>query len=78
MSHEIQFKYFSNLFNIKNIDSLSEPFKSFVCEVPNLRFHNNNQAGEFLSDVADWLSGNMYYRFFIPLNCMFENEIDRN
>jgi hypothetical protein len=24
------------------------------------------------------LSGNMYYRFFIPLNCMFENEIDRN
>jgi hypothetical protein len=78
MSHEIQFKYFSDLFYIKNIDNLNEPFKSFTCEVPNLKFINNAQAGEFLSDVADWLSGSMYFRFFNPLYYMLETEIDKN
>lgn len=74
MSHEIQEKYFHELFFTGDWEKLTAPFQSFTTEVPGLRFQNNAQAAEFLSDVADWTtnSENAYYRFFNPLYYMSE------
>ncbi len=70
MSHEIQNKYFAKLFLVKDED-LTKPFVSFRSEIPGLRFRNNAQAAEFLSDVASWsLNGGSYFRFFNPLGYM--------
>lgn len=76
MSHEIQFKYFPSLFAGDNWDKLDKHLKNFETVIPNLRFQSNSQIGEFLSDVADWSTGNQhgaYYRFFNPLNYMSEH-----
>lgn len=78
ISHEIQNKYFNKLFNLKNLENLDEPFNSFICEIPDLIFHSNIQAGEFLSDVADWLNWGMYYRFFEPLFNILEIDMSIN
>ncbi|MGV8161951.1 MAG: hypothetical protein ACP5N2_01290 [Candidatus Nanoarchaeia archaeon] len=70
LSHEIQAKYFKDLFIGEKWDTLSEPFASFKTEVPGLRFYNNAQAGEFLSDVATWVECKdvgVCDRFFNPL-----------
>ena len=73
MTHEIQNKYFGKLFRGDILNRLEEPFKSFVSEVPDLRFINNIQAAEFLSDVAEWSSESKPSRFFGPLYSMSEN-----
>lgn len=73
MSHDIQCRYFPTLFDIYDEERLDEPFKSFRTEIPGLRFKNNAQAAEFLSDVADWSAGGktgVYFRFFNPLYYM--------
>lgn len=75
LSYEIQAKYFKTLFSENNLEILSEPFISFMIEIPNLQFQNNAQVAEFLSDVADWNTGGKYgvtYRFFNPLFYMSE------
>ena len=48
--------------------------KSFTSEIPDLRFHNNAQAEEFISDVASWNSGGIYFRFFNPLFYMHADQ----
>lgn len=73
MSHEIQHKYFPTLFGLDDSSRIDEPFRSFVSEVPGLVFHHNAQAAEFLSDVASWLAGSKYFRFFNPLYYMSEH-----
>ncbi|MEN9338497.1 MAG: hypothetical protein RI945_222 [Candidatus Parcubacteria bacterium] len=77
MSHEIQYKYFSSLFGKDDFERLDEPFKSFKTTIPNLKFRSNFQAAEFLSDVADWSTGNQhgaYFRFFNPLYYMSDRD----
>lgn len=76
ITHEIESAYFPLLFNEKENDRLTEPFKSFTTEVSGLKFKDNAQAGEFLSDVSHWIVGgraNSYYRFFNPLYYMNPN-----
>jgi hypothetical protein len=72
MSHEIQHKFFHELFSKGDWKRLDEPFSSFVSEIPELKFRNNAQAAEFLSDVADWSSGGKYFCFFNSLGYMSE------
>jgi hypothetical protein len=70
LSHEIQYKYFPDIFKGDGWQKITAPFALYKSEVPGLRFKNNAQAGEFLSDVADWVeSGDagVCARFFNPL-----------
>ncbi|MGV8169260.1 MAG: hypothetical protein ACP5N3_04355 [Candidatus Nanoarchaeia archaeon] len=76
LSHEIQGKYFNELFSVERWEEISEPFASFKSEVPGLKFYNNAQAGEFLSDVATWKEcqdTGVLDRFFNPLFYMSPN-----
>jgi hypothetical protein len=80
LSHEIQHKYFYELFSDeawKNRETASDPFKSFTSEVPGLLFRNNSQAAEFLSDVGDWNNGGYYFRFFNSLDYIYEGAFSR-
>jgi hypothetical protein len=70
ITHDILHKIFPELFLWNNSEKLSPSIASFQCEVPWLRFQNNAQANEFLSDVMDWNTGWKYgkhSRFFNPL-----------
>jgi len=76
LTHEIQNTHFSALFPENDYESLDEPFRSFTTEVPYLRFVTDAQAGEFLSDVSNWVVGGRngsYFRFFNSLSYMNPN-----
>lgn len=70
MTHEFLPRIYPSLFKPENRKQLIEPFKSFSTVIPGLRFRNNFQAEEFLSDVSHWVTGGVYYRFFGPLYYM--------
>lgn len=68
LSHALNNKIFWHLFP-DDPTLLTPPFNSFKCEIPGLKFRNNFQAEEFLSDVVDWIESkeNSSFRFFNPL-----------
>lgn len=68
LTHVVLDRFFPILFFREDHSKLTEPFKSFTSEIPWLRFQNNAQAAEFLSDVPDWLSWSPEQRFFTPLS----------